>query len=211
MAPEYASRFTEPTFSVEARVVRSFAESVDRLAIAPEEVMGRTLTIGAASYFPERLFLCTPESRYKTRRSGVDSIQVMEDDLFSDPQTHLTDRVVTGEVYRSPVPGEVAFYGVSAQWMLTQIPPESYDTALMFRIPDMAEQLADGKLLPRLTDVLAPGAMFLGSGSFRSPGHAAGLLAPYLTVVRTVELRNPDATHFPFYPANVGFVAVKPR
>lgn len=195
-------------------VIREFASTIVRLPIYPEDIKGKILIGGIGQAFPERLFLCTPESFFEQIIVGIDvGIELIiccDPDFCTNPKNFIENPVVElSPEGRLELVAGVGYYPASLQEVLPSIPPDTFDVLMFFGITDMQEQLRKG-LLGDIRRVLKGNGIFIGSGDFENLKVAKMILGEGFSSRSIISLPNPDYFGF-LYRTHVGFVLKKER
>jgi len=192
-------------------VLEQFAYTINRLPIKEEGVKGDILIGGQGPAFPERVLVCGQDSNFREMRPTVNSLTCCDSEFFTNPQIRIKHPVKTLLPGHQPrfQKESVNYYLYSLQEVLPYVSPESFDTALFFRICEIQEQFQTG-LLTVLKHVLKKGALLIGSGSFDDMGIAQKILEKEFIIIAIRELPKIDYSGFA-YKTHVGFILEKPH
>jgi len=200
---EHASQFDS------SHPIYSFASTIERLGVIPKHISGDVLIAGHGGAFPERVFVCTQSSRFKTLRPEIKSLTCTDPGLFTNPNIQLNAPVITrfpGEIPITKQPS-INFLPDSLQTLLPHMNKALFDTILFFRIRALHEQLEDG-LLELIHGALKPEAFFIGSGGFENEQKALQLLQTRFEIITTTLLPNSDDSGYQ-YQTHLGFILQK--
>lgn len=184
----------------------SFAESTKRMEVFRVKVEGRVLVIGHGPVFPERLWLCRPDSEYSDLRSEIQFLVCCDDGLYTNPKHRLHHDVSWLNGIEGEEETRVCYESMSAQAIIKTglLGERLFDWVMMFRVADIGEQLENG-LGRQIVDLLGDGGRMMGSGGFRDVDSARGILSSLGEVEVCCVLPKRDYSGF-LYSEHVGFV-----
>jgi len=202
----------ELPYDVTIETFKNFGESVDSVTskLPSEAVTGDILCVRNGQFFPERLFVCSPESEFTALNPHITSLTCCDTASFSNPELWLDEPVSIERKSLTPPPNTVRFIPVSLQTIAERGPlTPSFDLVMMFRVhPFFNKQF--GRIVGIVEPILKPGGIFVGSGSFADKSEVEFLTNQRLLISHVVELPRVGRSFLPFYPKNIGFILKKP-
>ncbi len=185
--------WTDKAEGLQLPFMTEFAQMMETLGIKEQDVRGAVLIVGQGTRFPERLLVTTPESGLATLRPEIDSLTLCDPNPATNPRNALNHFVRMAGRYDRPALQKraVSYYPYLFEESVAYMPPESFDTALLFHAAalDRKFQLGLGLLLERF---LKKDALFMGSGDFGQLENPQEVLEKDFEVVTLQKLPNRD-------------------
>jgi hypothetical protein len=132
-----------------------FGGVYESLNLLHNDFAGAVLMAGVGPLFPERVFVCSPESNFKQLLPEVTKLVCCEAnyEVFEDIPAVKVSSQNQGIEY---IPGDM--------WTVLKRDKQTYDAITFCRIPDLPRQLGEGRIFT-IIDKLNPGGIALLSGS----------------------------------------------
>jgi len=162
---------------------------------------GVVVVVGHGPACPERVLVCTPDSRYRKPFKMIRTL------VFCDPEYFNPAAVLDCQIEETLPPKigrGVHYCSLSLQEFLPYIPEGFIDSILLFRVGDLEKQLRRG-LLSLVEEKVKRGGIFIGSGDFQTVYSFQEIVGKSgFSIVKWQRLSNPDYSGYT-YTTHIGF------
>ncbi len=189
---------------------REFLYHLDPLGFELEDIQGNVLVIGSGPACPKRTLIATPTSEFQELRPKITSVFFCDPELPLNFDTLFTHPVInTAMLDRIPQPSTKTIYYElnTSYYFLERVPPDFFDTILMFRAVDTGQQITEMNLIGQLAPHLKPNGLFICSGGRFPEQPQTDLFLP-LSIIKLVRLSNYSDGYL--FANNMGAILKRP-